>query len=185
MFNIFEHYRFVGVDFNGDVSKYIETYQKLSLFGPEICNLDILGKTPLALFDGNSSTSWTNSETDSNNTYFIVHFKENPIFIESFSFKTICDPPTELLISGSNDNSTWINIGKAKNLSKLKFFSVKTKARRAYSFFKVHGSNAYGRLILNSLEFFGSFGNPKANSCKRWSQRSKLYILLFAMIQLK
>ena len=162
MLNIFQHLRDLNVDLKNEsliAFEYDEEYNFSSF-----CN----GKTyipgpPSNLIDGNNKTAWTNNNFDDENSqYFIIDFITRRITVRKFTLGTLCNPPTELFLEGSNTKESWTplrHVNQTLAEFSLNTFSVSNLRRFRYLRFRqLSATTSYHRFILTSIEIFGTFG---------------------------
>ena len=68
------------------------------------------------VFDGDLNTAYAQKEGSSTNFKNVsIEFNKFPIFINSYSIKTVCCTPREIIVDGSNDSSHWTVIDHVTN----------------------------------------------------------------------
>ena len=111
MFEIFKSFREFGFDVTS--KSFINIVAPLEAVGSNYCmNSSIVGSSINALIDGNESTAWaTNQKNNPTQQYVIMEFVKRPIYIDTLYFDSLCGPPEQLFIHGSDDNESWETIG--------------------------------------------------------------------------
>ena len=182
MHNIFEEYRKQGYD-----QTKIRIYAPLSHFTENYClyNFKHRSDKPEFLIDGSNSTAWANQNINFDEQFFIIDFVKKKVLVASYTVLTLCNPPKEFIVEGSNDNSTWTVISKVDHPMKqdsTNTFNANTiKGYRYLKFSQTSNilSNTSYRMHLSELEIFGAFVKDQLCSCKRFSSNMKCLFFLF------
>ena len=93
MFEIFKSFREFGFDVTS--KSFINIVAPLETVGPNYCsNSSIVGSSINALIDGNESTAWaTYQRDDPTQQYIVLEFLQQPIYVNTFYFYSLCSPP--------------------------------------------------------------------------------------------
>ena len=68
-----------------------------------------------AVFDGDLNTAFASEDLSSpENKNVSIEFLKRPIFINGYTIKTLCSPPKEIIVKGSNDGIHWSQIDHMK-----------------------------------------------------------------------
>ena len=177
MHNIFEEYRKQGFDIK-DQTK-IRIYAPLSHITHNYCMYDFkyIGSTQEVLIDGSNFTAWANE--NSGEQFFIIDFVKKKVLVASYTIFTLCNPPTHLIVEGSNDNSTWTIISEVdqpmKQDSANTYNADTIKGYRYIKFSQTYSS----RLHVSELEIFGAFVHDQLCTYKKCFSLSSNMICLY------
>ena len=186
MHKIFEAFRNFGLlDQQENFFKFT-AYEHLVTSG--FCNHlnpPIIGKAVSCIIDGNKSTAYAeNVENDfAHEQQITIQFLHSPIFVNTLFYTTLCGPPKDLLIQGSNDNKSWETL--AKQDSPLKSNSenaIQCHKKKHFSFIKMSqtmNSADYYRMHIQELEIYGTFGDIPLCSIHSRICRNYLLFIIF------
>ena len=162
MLNIFRHLRELKVDLTDET---LFEFEAAKHFTDVFCyNSSITGGPASVIADGNESTAWTTQAIhDPNVQNVTIDFKTRRVAIRNYTLETLCNPPIDLLIEGSNDKSYWSTLSKVSKpheSNALNTFYVKNRKSFRYIRISQTDSTAYDkRLIIYNFEIYGTFGN--------------------------
>lgn len=116
-------------------------------------------------FDGNASTSWGSNITDANGYIgykFTKKIKVRRIAVDSYRYYSTTLPEQTFTLQGSNNNTTWTNIGTITLPQSTSFTNkvVNMINNNAYQYYRLKGkfteswaNNAF--ILVASLQFYG------------------------------
>ena len=181
MHNIFESFRNFGL-----LDQY-ESFFKFSaiegLRGNYYCENHVVGLDLPCVIDGNASTAY--AENVENNyeheQKMVIQFLHSPVYINTLYYSTLCAPPKDLLIQGSNDNINWEVIANHNApLQRNSKNVIKCYKKKHFSYIKLSQTknvDNFYRMHLVELEIYGTFGDiPK---CTIHSPICRNYLLFF------
>ena len=115
MLNIFEHLRSLNVNLTDESIIKFETEEVH--VSSKYCGKNITGGNPYYVVDGRNDTAWANEvSTDENSQYFIFNFLERKVSIQRYTISTLCNPPLQLYVEGSN-NAEFLDFQKISGYS--------------------------------------------------------------------
>ena len=176
---IFELIRKTG----GNISKFVN-FSSIDYFnaGNGFCSLAVTASPASCLVDGTMSTAWRNLN-DVNN-YFDIDFMTSRFMIQSFEIITICNPPENLIVKGSNDRTTWKELfNEDLSLQANVNYTINVNSISSYRFFRFTTKKSY--IHLSKIELYGIL-NPYmkcTDSFMRSSRISMMNICLCVLIQ--
>ena len=178
---LFEKFRSLGLYVNN--SDFFSFSSVPYVTGPGFCGFaDIYGTNSSGIFDGNRHTAWASYDYQSGPRYFIVEFKNKPLFINGYKLATLGGPPDAILIEGSNDGNSWFEVDRrntyVKECSSKKYrFNLPSKVR--YLNFSMPNP---GRFHIGGIELYGAFNQImtcKNNIRKSFNIEICLMLILF------
>ena len=184
MFNIFEHFRGVGLNvFNESLVK-IESPDP-TLPNDLFCEHNgIAGTAATALIDGNNHTAYANLDISEPNQWVVIQFVYTPVYIHTLYFYSLCGPPKDLKIEGSNDNKKWeiirhYNIPIADD----SMTPIPCYKRKLFKYIKlsqtINQANNY-RFHIHHIEIYGTIG--KLEICSHLHKEHRMIYPLFLII---
>ena len=135
----------------------------------------VAGGPPNVVVDGSNKTAWASLDTTSENDKSILFdFYNKKLYVESFSCQTLCGPPKQVILEGSNDKGEkWFPFCKSNSSITFPFHSITTincVIPSSYKMFRFRqiGENAGEnyRFHIHNLEFYGKFIKPIFYTCK-------------------
>ena len=187
MFNIFQHLRNYNVDITNE--NLIDFEVKDTLEAQDYCSKSIAGKYPYYAVDGNQNTAWTNKEQfNADAQYFIIDFIERKVALKSYTIETLCNPPLQLYLEGSNNKIQWIllsHITKPLKNYSLNTYFVNNYHSFRYLRFSQSKSEFDYRFIIRNIELFGTFGKLERKTCYNMIPLFKSNLFIYIMNLLK
>ena len=106
MLNIFQHLRDLKVDLT---DKDLFVFEAATHYDGGLCyDASTKGGPASVIVDGNAKTAWTSKAMHSSSAQkVIIDFKERRVAIRNYTLKTLCNPPIDLFIEGSNNKLSW------------------------------------------------------------------------------
>ena len=161
MYNIFESFRNSG-QFD-QLENYFKFISPEPLICPYYCTLkNVYGSSVTSIIDGNKSTAYANLEFIQSFQYITIQFLKQPVYVHTLFITTLCYPPNDFLVEGSNDNKNWLVL--ARQDSPLKEYSIniiKCHVKKTFTFIRISQSknslHEY-RFLIYELEIYGSVG---------------------------
>ena len=160
--------------------------------GTRYCNYYINSRPPYSIVDGNYSTAWASLEQNSqNNKYLDFAFFQHKVNIHAIAIQTLCGPPPEIKIQGSNNNGeTWEevchhNIRLPENDTteilclSSKYFSLFRLSQIGMS---IRGNNLRTyRFHVHNIEMYGLL-STRQNTCGKLTFHYEfLYIMVIVL----
>lgn len=140
------------------------------------------------LFDGDLNTVYAQDDQSTENKNITIEFVKKPIFIRSFSLKTACNPPKELVVEGSNDGIKWEEIYHGKTaLPEYQISTFSCDKPGTFRIIRIYqiGTTCSGnyRMHLSEIEFYGRI----ANSCTQWCKKKQflssfMFFVIFSLV---
>ena len=190
MLEIFKTFRDFGFQVAND--KFIKFYSPEPDLTIDYCkNESIVGVQADALIDGNESTAWaTNQKNDPTQQYVIMEFVKRPIYIDTLYFDSLCGPPVQLFIHGSDDNESWETIGiREQPIPENSTTPIHCFKKKYYKYIKLNQTqNTYTsdenyRFHIHHIEIYGTFGDIFQITCQQKTHipRSLLFSILITL----
>ena len=182
MFKIFEYFRNIGVDLKkGDV---VKLYSPEYLIGLGFCqHSNKNGTDPFALIDGKENNGWANRVMIGEQSFFIIDFLQISVFVKKVFVQTDCQAPKDLTVKGSNDNLTWHTLISFPNLNDNSNHYLSSNVRKSFRFIQFKSIEST-RLVLSSIEIFGSLGNSCVFTFKQCSRNKLMFVFfIFALFK--
>ena len=186
MFKIFETYRSYGFPVTSD--SFIKLHSAAHFNGSRFCGNETINGAPnTAIINGNNSTAWANEETSSpDNQYVFMEFVHKPVYVNTFYFHSLCDPPEQLTIAGSDDQQTWEVIGTHDYpIDNYSVTAIPCFQRKFYKYIKVNQSVNIlnvSRLHIYNIDIYGTF-EQEFQTCKH--KKSFIHFCLFLFVWIK
>ena len=180
MFEIFKTLRKLGTNVTSESFIKFEA-PECSFYSNYCTNSSIEGGPITSIIDDNISTAWaTTQNEDPTKQYVIMEFIQQPVYIHTLYFYSLCGPPMELIIQGSNDHNSWETIGiRDQPIPINAITAIPCFERKFYKYFKLNqtkntGTNANKtfRFHIHQIEIYGLLGNMF-----RETSQQKMYIL--------
>ena len=130
-----------------------------------------IGEEGTAIIDGDTNTAWANKITTANNSYVIIDLGIGSFLLESFDYRTTCNPPSIFIVSGSNDNVEYNPICTIRDIHNLHSFHHREclSYNKPYRYFELRQSTNFidgtYRLHISEIEFYGVL-NPYLKTCQ-------------------
>ena len=174
MINIFQTYRDFGFPVTSE--SFIKFESPAHNKDAAYCgNKSIYGSPPTALVDGNESTAYATLNTnDPSQQYIIMQFVQKPVYVNTLYFHSLCWPPSQLFIEGSNDHETWETIGvRNQEIPDNSVTPIHCFRRKHYTYIRLNQTrNTYQnaqksyRLHIYHIDIYGTFGDLPRITCK-------------------
>ena len=187
MLNIFQHLRSLKVNLTDE--SIIKFEAEEAFISSSYCGRNIRGAHPYYVVDGQDDTAWANDLIDTiQRQYFIFNFLQRKVSIQRYSISTLCNPPLQLYVEGSNDkNSQWTILSHVPTaLGEFSTYSFSVQNRNHYQYirFRQTRSNTSNRFIIHNIELYGTFGSlPTCEVKKPFICYSVFYTFLFGYKQ--
>ena len=161
MFYFFDRFRQLGNDpYDTSLIRfYTPTPHSTNMY----CMGNYNGIDATALIDGKNETAYANNEYVPEQQYAIIEFVKAPIYINRFYFHTLCNPPKDVTLEGSNDNQNWETIQVYNSpLPPYNVTTIPCNKLKLFKFIKISQSitadDQYYRIHIHHIEIFGSVG---------------------------
>ena len=134
------------------------------------------GGYPESIVNGNQNVAWCNLNYAENEQQIFIDIGHMNFFeLGNVVIATVCEPPNEIEILGSNDNITFESLCKLNDVNKenSQFYRECKNMKAPFRFFQLRqngvNTNREYRFHIQEIEFFGTLYDMNIKSCNHFS----------------